>query len=113
MVYSIDKLDGSIVSLAADRVEQKEVFEDYIMNFYKSNFNPNAKDANGHIYADFGDRLVGSYYLSNICGVREVVGITEEDLERMFKEDELTMNENGEYEVPNNGDNDEYIEVAH
>lgn len=113
MVYSIDKLDGGIVSVAADRVEQKEVFEDYIINFYKGNFDPNAKDPNGHIYANFGDRLVASYYLSNICGIREVIGITEEDLERMFKEDVLTMNDKGEYEMPNDGNGDEHVEIIY
>lgn len=108
MVYSIDKLDGSIASVAADRVEYKETLDDIVIQFYHSNFNPNAKDSNGHVYADFNDRLVGVYYLSNICGVREVIGITDKDLENMYKEDILGMNENGEYCAPSDGE--EYVE---
>lgn len=86
MVFSIDKLDGAIVSLAADRVEVKEVCgEDYLVTFYSANSNMNARDNKGHIYADFSDKIVGAFYLSNIVGFREVTGLSDEDLAEMFR----------------------------
>ena len=106
MVYSIDKLDGSIVSLCADIVNIKEVNDDFLITFNKIislTYNENTNEAK-----DIKVRTVGAYYMANIVGFREVAGVTDQDLERMFKEDTISINENGEYCAK---DGDDYEEI--
>ena len=80
MVFSIDKIDGSIVTLAADRSEVKDMGGKMSVVFYNHNTNDKAKDKKGHIYTDFSDVIVGCYNLINIMGFRPVEGYTEEML---------------------------------
>lgn len=104
MVFNIDKLDGSIVALAADFATLKEFQEDYLVEFTKIVFD--GEDGNGD--RKVVTRTAGAYWLSNICGFREVIGMEDEDLERMVKEDVITTNAQGEYCAK---DGEDYEEV--
>ena len=105
MVYAIDKLDGSVVSLCADFVTLKQVNDDYLVEFTKIVFD--GEDGNGD--RKVVTKTVGAYYLGNTIGFREVAGITDEDLEQMFREDMLSINEQGEYCAKEDGENGEEI----
>lgn len=98
MVYSIDKLDGGVVSLIADRVELiHDSEQDIAVKFLKLIMDTTTVDNKLRPCATFGYELVGCYYLSNIIGFREVAGVTEEQLMQMYKDEVIAMNGDGEY----------------
>ena len=78
MVYSIDKLDGSIVSICADNVVTTDIHEDILIQFCRKEFQPDSRDDKGRIYATFGNEIVAQYWASNICGFRVVSGVDDE-----------------------------------
>lgn len=105
MVYSIDKLDGSVVSLSADGTELKyDSEQDVVVTFFKYGFDSTTKDNKGRPYGTFIKDIVGCYYLSNIVGFRKVEGITDDELAEMFKAETIAMNEDGEYCVKDDND---------
>lgn len=112
MVYSIDKLDGSVVSLIADKVELKyDSAEDVVVSFLKFSMDTTTTDKKGRPYATFIYETVGCYYLSNIVGFREVAGISEEQLMKMYKDEAIAMNDNGEYCAKDDNDGDKTVVV--
>lgn len=105
MIYSIDKLDGAVVSLCADGVDLKyDAEQDVVVTFYKYGFDSSTTDNKGRLYGTFTKDVVGCYYLGNISGFRKVEGLTDDDLKEMFKNETIAMNESGEYCAKDNGD---------
>lgn len=88
MVFAVDLSKDRTVQLIADVVEVTENgFGGQIVTFYRYKDDLNAKDKNGHTYANFNNKVnVGSYYLDKIKGYRVVSGITDEEFEILNRE---------------------------
>ena len=110
MVFAVDISKDRTVQLLADEVVIDENgFGGQIVKFYTISDDLQARDKNGHVYADFNARtLVGSFYLDKIKGFRVVSGVLDEEYEWMNRAgifesvgivDPLTMEDDGdEYE---------------
>ena len=88
MVFAVDLSKDRTVQLIADVVEVTENgFGGQIVTFYRYKDDLNAKDKNGHTYANFDSKInVGSYYLDKIKGYRVVSGISDDEFEILNRE---------------------------
>ena len=88
MIFAVDLSKNRTVQLIADEVSVKDNgYGGQIVTFYKITDDLEARDKQGHIYADFNARInVGSYYLDKICGYRVVSGLSDEELVALNRE---------------------------
>ena len=88
MVFAVDISKDRTVQLIADEVIVTENgFGGQIVTFYRHEDDLNAKDKNGHTYANFNNRVnVGSYYLDKIKGYRVVSGLSDEEFVALNRE---------------------------
>ena len=88
MIFAVDLSKNRTVQLIADEVSVKDNgYGGQIVTFYKITDNLEARDKQGHIYADFNARInVGSYYLDKICGYRVVSGLSDEEFAELNRE---------------------------
>lgn len=109
MVYSIDKLDGTVVSLIADKVDVKQIENDYVVVFYRWNCYDINKPTKNTFYMTYDNNVVASYYLSNIVGFREVKGVNEEMLAQTYEKQGMLVNMNLDNQI--NGDYEDDSEI--
>ena len=109
MIFAVDLSEDRTVQLIADEVSVKDNgYGAQIVTFYKVADDLNAKDEQGHIYANFNAKMnVGSYYLDKICGYRVVSGLSDEEFVALNREGiyasmgyELVDDDEGGEEVP-------------
>lgn len=109
MIFAVDISKNRTVQLIADGVEiENNGYGAMLVKFYKKVDNLEARDKNGHIYADFNARLtVGAYYIDRIKGYRIVSGLSDEEFVALNREGiyasmgyELTDEDEGGEEVP-------------
>lgn len=88
MVFAVDISKDRTVQLIADEVViDDNGFGGQIVKFYTISDDLEARDKNGHIYADFSARtLVGSFYLDKVKGFRQVAGIADAEYAWMNRE---------------------------
>ena len=81
MVFAVDISKDRTVQLVADEVEiENNGYGGMLVKFYNKVNNLEARDKNGHIYADFNTRVVvGAYYVDRIKGYRIVSGLSDEE----------------------------------
>ena len=81
MVFAVDISKDRTVQLIADEATiEDNGFGGQIVKFYIISDDLEARDKQGHIYANFDTRkLVGSYYIDKTKGFRVVSGITDEE----------------------------------
>ena len=109
MIFAVDLSEDRTVQLIADEVSVKDNgYGGQIVTFYKITDDLEARDKQGHIYADFNARVnVGSYYLDKILGYRIVSGLSDEEFVALNREGiyasmgyELVDEDEGGEEVP-------------
>lgn len=88
MIFAVDLSKNRTVQLIADEVSVKgNGYGGQIVTFYKIADDLEARDKQGHIYADFNARMnVGSYYLDKILGYRIVSGLSDEEFVALNRE---------------------------
>ena len=88
MIFAVDLSKNRTVQLIADEVSVKDNgYGGQIVTFYKITADLDAKDEQGHIYANFNAKMnVGSYYLDKICGYRVVLGLSDEEFVALNRE---------------------------
>lgn len=88
MVFAVDISKDRTVQLIADEVAiENNGYGGMLVKFYNKVDNLEARDRNGHIYADFDARVVvGAYYIDRIKGYRIVSGISDEEFVALNRE---------------------------